>query len=172
LSGPAILKLSAWGARAFAQLGYRFEIGINWLGFTHPEQVRTALTAQKTAAGKRLLSAHCPFELPRRLWESLLGAADIGPDFQWARLSKRQISDLTEELTAGRYQVSGKSMNKDEFVTCGGVSLKEIDFKRMESRLVPGLFFAGEVLDIDGVTGGFNFQAAWTTGRIAGLHAL
>ncbi|MEZ5277332.1 MAG: NAD(P)/FAD-dependent oxidoreductase [Opitutaceae bacterium] len=171
LSGPAILRLSAWGARAFAQLGYCFEIEINWTGPYSAEDVRTRLNELKSGSGKRRVSAHCPFELPRRLWERLLDAAEIGPDFQWARLSKAQIHTLATELASGRFQVTGKSLNKEEFVTCGGVELAEIDFKRMESKRVPGLFFAGEVLDIDGVTGGFNFQAAWTTGHIAGTSA-
>ena len=171
LSGPAILKLSAWGAREFSRLNYVFTIEINWIRPTRTDAARARLNHEKAVSGRRLVSTHCPFELPRRLWERLVDSAGIGPDFQWARLSRDQLTALATELTAGRFQVTGKSMNKEEFVTCGGVSLDEIDFRRMESKRVPGLHFAGEVLDIDGVTGGFNFQAAWTTGYLAGVAA-
>jgi hypothetical protein len=111
-----------------------------------------------------------PWELPTRLWERLLAAAEVGSDAPWTSISNVALQALARETVAGDYTVTGKSMNKEEFVTCGGVRLREVDFRRMESRLCRGLFFAGEVLDIDGVTGGFNFQAAWTTGWIAG-HA-
>lgn len=168
LSGPAILKLSAWGARTFAQLGYKFEIRINWLGDLTKECVRTCLNDQRIAAGRKSVSSHCPFDLPKRIWERLAKAASIECQSQWAHLSKQQISMLTDELVDGKYRVAEKSMNKEEFVTCGGVELGEIDFRRMESKRIPGLHFAGEVMDIDAVTGGFNFQAAWTTGWLAG----
>jgi predicted Rossmann fold flavoprotein len=171
LSGPAILKLSAWGARTFAGLGYSFEIQINWLGGRSSEDVRTCLSDQKQAAGRRSITTHCPFDLPKRIWERMTEAAGIESKFRWAQLTKQQTARLTEELVDGRYRVTGKSMNKEEFVTCGGVRLGEIDFRRMESKRVRGLHFAGEVMDIDGVTGGFNFQAAWTTGRTAGTSA-
>ncbi len=171
LSGPAILKLSAWGARRFARLDYAFEIRVNWLGDRSKDAVQTDLKRRKQAAGKRSVPAHCPFELPKRIWERLTEAADIRSQLQWAQLSREQAARLADELVDCRFQVRGKSMNKEEFVTCGGVSLGEVDFRRMESKRVSGLFFAGEVMDIDGVTGGFNFQAAWTTGRIAGTSA-
>jgi predicted Rossmann fold flavoprotein len=171
LSGPAILKLSAWGARPFARLDYSFEIRVNWLGDRSKDTVQSDLRRQKQAAGKRLVPAHCPFEIPNRIWERLTEAAGIGSQLQWAQLSKAQAAKLADELTDCRFQVRGKSMNKEEFVTCGGVSLGEIDFRRMESKRVGGLFFAGEVTDIDGLTGGFNFQGAWTTGWIAGTSA-
>jgi len=168
LSGPAILKLSAWGARTFARLGYSFEIQINWLGGLSNEDVRTCLSDQKQDAGRKSITTHCPFDLPKRIWERMTEAAGIESQFRWAQLTKQQTARLTEELVDGRYRVTGKSMNKEEFVTCGGVRLEEIDFRRMESKRVRGLHFAGEVMDIDGLTGGFNFQAAWTTGWMAG----
>lgn len=171
LSGPAILKLSAWGAREFARLDYRFELRVDWLGDATRADVLAKLAEQKRDAGRKTARANCPFELPRRIWERLTDAAGILADVPWAQLGKAQMEKLADELVDGRYAVTGKSMNKEEFVTCGGVKLSEVDFKRMESRLVPGLHFAGEVLDIDGVTGGFNFQAAWTTGRVAGVSA-
>ena len=171
LSGPAILKLSAWGARSLARMGYRFELRVNWLGDASADSVRSTLNDQKRDLSRRSVRTLCPFPLPKRIWERLTGAAGIATGSQWAQLGKAQMNALVEQLVDSRFHVTGKSMNKEEFVTCGGVSLREVDFKRMESKLVPGLHFAGEVLDIDGVTGGFNFQAAWTTGRIAGTHA-
>jgi len=169
LSGPAILKLSAWGARTFAQLDYSFEIQINWVGDQSKEIVRTLLNDQKQVAGKKSISAHCPFDLPNRIWVRLTEAVGIKGRCQWAQLSRQQMAGLADELVDSRFRVTGKSMNKEEFVTCGGVRLGEVDFRRMESKRVSDLHFAGELLDIDGLTGGFNFQAAWTTGRIAGI---
>lgn len=168
LSGPAILKLSAWGARKLAQLGYRFEIQINWLGGLSKEAARTLLRGQKQAAGRKSIPSNCPFDLPKRIWKRLTEAVGIKGQSQWAQLSKQQMEELADELVDGRFRVTGKSMNKEEFVTCGGVRLEEIDFRGMESKRISGLHFAGEVMDIDGLTGGFNLQAAWTTGRIAG----
>jgi predicted Rossmann fold flavoprotein len=168
LSGPAILKLSAWGARSFARLRYCFEIQINWLDNQSHESVQIQLINQKQDSGRKSVFSQCPFVLPRRIWERLAEAAGIESKIQWAQLNKEQVAALTGQLIDSRFQVSGKTMNKEEFVTCGGVRLGEIDFGCMESKRVSGLFFAGEVMDIDGVTGGFNFQAAWTTGRIAG----
>jgi len=168
LSGPATLKTSAVGARALQDLGYRFTAVVNWTGQTKTEAVLEQLRAEKQAHGKRMVARHPLFGLSTRLWERLTQAADI-PDGQiWSVTTKGQITALATQLTAARFAVTGKSMNKDEFVTSGGVSLKEVDFKTMESRRVPGLHFGGEVLDIDALTGGFNFQAAWTTGFLAG----
>lgn len=167
LSGPGILKLSAWGARAFSQLEYKCELSINWYGGTKQDAIRHLLeTAKKQNARKALVSLN-PFDFPRRFWERLLQHVSTSPDTQWAQLPKKALNQLTETIANTRLQTTGKSMNKDEFVTCGGIKLKEVDFKTMQSRLVPNLHFAGEVLDIDGVTGGFNFQAAWTTARLA-----
>lgn len=168
LSGPGVLKLSAWGARAFFERGYRFQIAINWLGDAAPEMIRQSLESAKVEHARKALTSVNPFDFPKRFWERLLQLTRRPPDTQWAQLPKKQINQLVERVANTRLQVSGKSMNKEEFVTCGGVKLSEVDFKTMQSKLVPNLHFAGEVLDIDGVTGGFNFQAAWTTGRLAG----
>jgi predicted Rossmann fold flavoprotein len=170
-SGPAILKLSAWGARFFAERDYRFEISVNWTGSSDRQSVLEVLSQAKKIHGAKQVGSQAPFELPKRLWERLLAFSGIDEKRQYSQLSKAQASTLADTLVDSRFHVSGKSMNKEEFVTCGGVNLNEIDFKRMESKLQPMLFFAGEALDIDGVTGGFNFQAAWTTGRIAGQSA-
>jgi predicted flavoprotein YhiN len=171
LSGPAILKLSAWGAREFAQRNYRFEITVNWTGSLKRSQVIAALTKSKRTNGAKQIGTYIPFSIPRRLWERLIQYAKIPPRTQYSQLSNAHLQALAETCVASRFQVTGKSMNKEEFVTCGGVNLKEIDFKSLESKLQSKLHFAGEALDIDGVTGGFNFQAAWTTGRIAGSAA-
>lgn len=171
LSGPAALKLSAWGARAFASCDYRFEVAVNWTGRLDRQAATDALEQAKGAKGAKLVNSDTPFDLPKRLWVRLVRCADISDRTPYSQLSKANLQTLAIILVDSRFHVSGKSMNKEEFVTCGGVELKEVDFKRMESKLRPGLHFAGEALDIDGVTGGFNFQAAWTTGRIAGLSA-
>jgi predicted Rossmann fold flavoprotein len=170
LSGPAVLKLSAWGARALHDCGYRAIAQVNWLPAHATEQVRQILQQTKTDWGKRVVRAAAPpqLPLPRRLWNYLGDRAQISPDQRWADLSKTQLHRLLQELTQSQHEISGKGVFKEEFVTCGGVSLQEVDFKTMESRLCPGLYFAGEILDIDGVTGGFNFQSAWTTGWLAG----
>ena len=167
LSGPAILRLSAWQARNLQKAKYHFEIQINWLGDNSENQVRQRF--QNLRAGKNLVKTKVFDEIPRRLWERLVESAGIASEQKWAQLSKAKENALINELIAGQFSVQGKTTNKEEFVTCGGVCLREVDFKSMESKLVSGLHFAGECLDIDGITGGFNFQGAWTTGRIAGL---
>jgi predicted Rossmann fold flavoprotein len=169
LSGPAILRASAWDARELAEVNYQFTAEINWLGEKTKEQVLIQLTEfRKDRALKKL--KHNPFsELPKRLWTKLVDLSGIDPETTWAHLSKEAMIKLLNQLTAHQAEVSGKTMNKEEFVTCGGVNLKEVDFRTMESKSCSGLYFAGECLDLDGITGGFNFQAAWTTGRIAGL---
>jgi predicted Rossmann fold flavoprotein len=167
LSGPAILRLSAWQARALQDENYHFAVTINWLGNVSENHVREQfcqLRKGKTQVKTKVFDA-----IPRRLWERLVETVGIADDLKWAQLPKDKETALINELVNGSYNVQGKTTNKDEFVTCGGVKLKEIDFKTMESRKVPNLHFAGECLDIDGITGGFNFQAAWTGGRIAGL---
>lgn len=168
LSGPAVLKLSAWGARLLHDSQYKATLQVNWLGASNAEDVRQLLQAARSQTPKRAIANHCPLELPRRLWERLTAAVEIQPDDRWAELSNKALNRLVQELTAGQYAIVGKGAFKEEFVTCGGVSLKQVDFKTMESRTCPGLYFAGEILDIDGVTGGFNFQSAWTTGWLAG----
>ena len=167
LSGPAILKLSAWEARELQAQNYHFEIQINWLGEVSETQLREQFN--RLRKGKTLVRNKVFQQIPRRLWERLVEACGISDDQKCAQLPKEQEATLIQELINGRYQVQGKTTNKDEFVTCGGIRLKEVDFRTMESKIVPGLHFAGECLDIDGITGGFNFQGAWTTGRIAGL---
>lgn len=168
LSGPAVLKLSAWGARALHDCGYRTQLQVNWLPLQSFDAVRQTLLAHKTDWSKRAIASRCPFPLPIRLWHYLLERAAIAPDTRWAELSKTGMNQLLENLCRLSLAIAGKGVFKEEFVTCGGVRLKEVDFKTMESRICPGLHFAGEVLDIDGITGGFNFQSAWTTGWLAG----
>ncbi len=168
LSGPAILKLSAWGARTLHDCDYRFTLLVNWA----PQFVASALVAElesaRAANPKKQLGTWCPLGLPLRLWEKLLVAAGLPPTTLWTTVSGAALRVLADQVGAAEFVVTGKSTFKEEFVTCGGVRLSEVDFKTMESRLVSGLHFAGEVLDIDGVTGGFNFQAAWTGGWLAG----
>jgi len=169
LSGPAVLKLSAWGARAFAACDYAFTLRINFVPAHRRDSLQHELAALRTTQPRRAVArARTAFELPARLWERLVLSCSIAETQPCAELSNAQIATLTEMLSAAEFHVRGKSTNKDEFVTCGGVRLSEVDFKTMQSRLCPGLYFAGEVLDIDGVTGGFNFQAAWTTAHLAG----
>nr|MDQ2659144.1 NAD(P)/FAD-dependent oxidoreductase [Verrucomicrobiota bacterium] len=168
VSGPAILRLSAWGARRLAERGYEFPLVINWLPDLKREAIADELNARRTTQPNRRVTGSPIAPLPSRLWESLPAAANVPNDTIWTQLTKAHAASLLQILTHSDWQVSGKSLNKDEFVTCGGVRLREVDFHTMESRLVPHLYFAGELLDLDGITGGFNFQAAWTTGWIAG----
>ena len=170
MSGPAVLKLSAWGARELAGRDYKFKLGVSWSGGTTQAAV-AALTATRAEAVRRLVVNANPFGLPARLWERLVAAAGIAAETVWGHVSNKSLQALAAQTAAAEFAVEGKSLNKEEFVTCGGVALGGVDFRTMESRVCPGLFFAGEVLDIDGVTGGFNFQAAWTTGWHAG-HAM
>lgn len=169
LSGPAVLKLSAWGARELHGLGYHFMCRVNWAGARRAEEVMEKLRTMKHRDGRKRIIGTTMFDLPRRIWERLVAAAGISDTQTWSQGSGDNLKALAGQVSAGEFQVTGKSMNKEEFVTCGGVNLKEVNFKTMESRLVPGLYFGGEVLDIDAITGGYNFQAAWTTGRLAGL---
>ena len=172
LSGPTVLKLSAHGARELAELDYQFEVIINWCGLNEPQLLEILAHSRAESPKKRVRSGVSDLPIPGRLWQRLVDHAQIGEDITWANLSKAGRHALVRNLLACRFKVDGKSMNKEEFVTAGGVDLKEVNFKTMESRVHAGLFFAGEVLDIDGVTGGFNFQAAWTTARIAGESAV
>lgn len=168
LSGPGILKISAWGAREFQEMDYRFEVVVNWCGKVTGEQILSRFDDLRISSPRKSIVNDAQFGIPTRLWKRLVETALAGAELTWPHLPKAQARKLAQELGACRFQVDGKSMNKDEFVTCGGVHLGDVNFKTMESRVVPGLHFAGEILDIDGVTGGFNFQAAWTTSRIAG----
>lgn len=171
LSGPAVLRLSAWGARQLHELNYRFPLRVNWLPALTPEKLATEIQARRQTQGAKLLVNAPIAPLSARLWEALVQAAGLNRETRWAALPRAQQQQLIQQLTRTEFAVTGKSLNKDEFVTCGGVKLAEVNFKTMESRICPGLYFAGELLDIDGITGGFNFQAAWTTGWIAG-HAM
>ncbi|MCG8600494.1 MAG: NAD(P)/FAD-dependent oxidoreductase [Verrucomicrobiales bacterium] len=172
LSGPAILKLSALAARELAEREYRFKVKIHWLGGMSEEEADGLLGATREASPKKFVRSGAEgTKIPLRLWQRFVGAAGIDEEMCWSNLSKKERHRLVQQLTASEFAVNGKSMNKDEFVTAGGVDRNEVDFRTMESRIASGLFFAGEVLDVDGVTGGFNFQAAWTTGRIAGEAA-
>ena len=171
LSGPAILRLSAWGARWLHGKDYDFILRVDWTGGKSREDVLERLRVMKEADAKKLLVGDPAFAIPGRLWERLVQAAGIASETRWAHVKRDPLRALAEQLTSGEYHVRGKSMNKEEFVTCGGVSLREIDFRTMQSRRCGDLYLAGEVLDIDGITGGYNFQAAWTTGWLAGRAA-
>lgn len=168
LSGPAVLKLSAWGARELAAQGYEFSLTVNWTGTHTRDSLVRELTAVREKNPKKQITTWSPLAMPQRLWERLVVSAGIAATTPWAQVGNAALATLATQLTAAEMKVVGKSLFKDEFVTCGGVKLAEVDFKTMESRLCSGLHFAGEVLDVDGVTGGFNFQAAWTTGWLAG----
>ena len=166
-SGPAVLRLSAWGAREFHARNYRFPLLVNWISEPSNETL-AELELQKSQESKKLVENTPLFNLPARLWKSLVTASLITGDKKWGDLSKKQLQALCAQLTQGRYEVIGKSTFKEEFVTAGGVDLKEINFKSFECKRFPRLYIAGEALNIDAVTGGFNFQAAWTGGWIAG----
>ncbi|RKS13009.1 NAD(P)/FAD-dependent oxidoreductase [Flavobacterium sp. 120] len=166
MSGPAILKLSAWGARILHDKNYQFTIFVNWLNDEDTSDVEKKLKELKQEHAKKSVSKKSPFELTNRLWESLVLASGIEMETKWADLSKIQLQNLANQLTNGNFQVNGKSTFKEEFVTAGGIDLKEINFKTMESKLHENLYFAGEIVNIDAITGGFNFQNAWTSGFI------
>jgi predicted Rossmann fold flavoprotein len=168
VSGPAVLKLSAWGARILHENRYQHKLIINWLPHLSPEEVRQKLLEVKTEWGKKAIALHRGVDLPHRLWQYIIQRSNITIEDRWAAISNKTLNQLVQEITQGEYLITGKGVFKEEFVTCGGVNLKEVNFKTMESKLVPGLHFAGEILDIDGVTGGFNFQSAWTTAYLAG----
>ena len=166
MSGPGILRLSAWGARELADKKYQFAIQVNWLNEIDFEEAIDLLKNIKEENSKKLVSKYAHFELPKRLWENLVKAAGITEETKWADVNKKQLNTLAEQLTNGEFQVNGKSTFKEEFVTAGGIDLKEVNFKTMESKVLPNMFFAGEILNIDAITGGFNFQNAWTGGFI------
>ena len=167
-SGPAVLKLSAWGARALHALDYHADLKINWLPDHSQDDLKAIFMECRQRNSAKAAGTECPFSLPKSLWKVMLDLSGIPQETRWAVLSKVQLNELLITLQSRTYPIEGKSTNKEEFVTCGGVRLDEVDFKTMESRKCPGLYFAGEVLDIDGVTGGFNFQNAWTTSWLAG----
>jgi predicted Rossmann fold flavoprotein len=171
MSGPAILLLSAWGARILAQNNYHFFVLINWLDTCKDEELRALLSSTAAAHAAKKISNWNPTTLSNRLWLHLLERSDIHPDLRWSELGKKALNRLVNTLLNDRYEVKGKTTFKEEFVTAGGVALSEINFQTMQAKKIPNLSFAGELLDIDGITGGYNFQAAWTTGFIAGKHA-
>lgn len=167
-SGPCVLKASAWGARLLHDAGYKAELSIDWLADLTPQEKEKKLLQAKQENAKKQLSTYSPYELPQRLWKALLLKAGVGSEDRYGELSKETMQKLLGHLSQDLYHIEGQTTNKEEFVTCGGVSLDEVNFKTMESKRISGLYFAGEILNIDGVTGGFNFQNAWTTGYIAG----
>jgi predicted Rossmann fold flavoprotein len=168
MSGPAILQLSAWGARILAEKEYQFAILVNWLDEEKEEGLRQRINKTIQEHGGKMTGNLNPFPMTGRLWDFLLLKSEINPEMRWKDLGPRNLNKLTNTLLNDRYEVKGKTTFKEEFVTAGGISLQDINFKTMESKKVPGMFFAGEIMDIDGITGGFNFQSAWTTGFIAG----
>ena len=171
MSGPAILMLSAWGARILNEKNYEFAILVNWLNEMKEDVLRSQIQLVMLEHGGKMVPNLNPFPITNRLWVYLLQKSDISLEMRWKDLGKKNINKLVNTLLNDRFEVSGKTTFKEEFVTAGGVSLNEIDVRTMQSKKIRGLFFAGEVLDIDGITGGFNFQAAWTTGYIAGKYA-
>jgi predicted Rossmann fold flavoprotein len=171
LSGPAILKLSAWGARILAENNYRLKLKLNWLPEHNIETLNQYFGVIKEQNLKKKIGSFCPVQLPKRLWQRYLEINGIDIDKIWAEIGKKDLNKLSIDLTQGIFAIQGKGIFKEEFVTCGGINLKEVNFKTMESKIIPKLYLAGEILDIDGVTGGFNFQSAWTTGWLAGIAA-
>lgn len=167
MSGPGILRLSAWGARELFAMSYQFVLQVNWLNDADIDDCDVILKELKQEHAKKTVSKKSPFDFANRLWESLVAAAGIGAATKWADLTRNELQALANQLVNGEYNVNGKSTFKDEFVTAGGVDLKEVNFKTMESKRVESLYFAGEVVNIDAITGGFNFQNAWTAGFIA-----
>jgi predicted Rossmann fold flavoprotein len=170
LSGPGVLKISAWAAREMLAADYKAKLIVNWLGEKNVEAVTASLRSLKAANIKNQIGSVAPAPMAKRFWLQFLNVHKVDAEKRWADLANKELNILCANLFATSFAVLGKNRYKDEFVECGGVSLKEINFKTMESKLWPGLFFAGEVLDIDGITGGFNFQNAWTGGWIAGQN--
>ena len=169
LSGPVILKLSAFGARKLFELNYKYKISVNWLNEIKQNEVIQQLINCKQQFPKKIIQNYCPFnQFPERLWHYFLQQCDADPRLNWADVSNKLIYKLAEIITNSIYHAEGKTTYKEEFVTAGGIKLKEIDMKTMESKLISGLYFSGEILNVDGITGGFNFQHAWSSGYIAG----
>ncbi len=167
MSGPAVLKLSAWGARELAEKNYVFDISVNWVFAYNESSIRNEWPYLREKLSGQLLGNKNPFGLPNRLWLYLLEMSEVSETMRWSDLPSKQQNLLIKNLTAQAFHVQGKTTFKEEFVTCGGIKLNEIDVNTMQSKIVPGLFFAGEIMDVDGITGGFNFQNAWTSGWIA-----
>ncbi|HQQ94194.1 MAG TPA: NAD(P)/FAD-dependent oxidoreductase [Bacteroidia bacterium] len=170
LSGPAVLKLSAFAARELHDMHYEGCVVVNWLFALKVPEIDARLRQWQEEKRKSLPFTQVPFDIPKRLWEFLCVKAGIHNDRTWAEIPKKNLLSLAHFLGASEFQMSGRSVFKEEFVTAGGISLKEVDFTSMQSKVVPGLYFCGEVLDIDGITGGFNFQNAWSTAWIAAMN--
>jgi predicted Rossmann fold flavoprotein len=168
MSGPAILQLSAWGARVLHDKEYQFAILVNWLDEQKEQEVHALISKTITNQGGKMLGNLNPFPITNRLWHFLVNKCALSLELRWQDLGSKSINKLINTLINDRYEVSGKTTFKEEFVTAGGIALKDIDIRTMESKIVPGLHFAGELIDLDGITGGYNFQSAWTTGFIAG----
>lgn len=169
LSGPAVLKLSSWGAKILHDLRYRADVIVNFLPEYTTETLYRKLASFRETHGRKRVHTGEVLPIPRRYWERIRGTIGISDETTWASITKQEMTALATEVTAARYAIGGKGAFKEEFVTCGGVALDEVDFDTMQSRKCPGVYFAGEVLDIDGLTGGFNFQCAWTTGWLVGM---
>lgn len=172
MSGPAILKLSAWGARTLSPLNYHFNIEVNWLNSLAEEDVLDSLKEFKSFQGKQTIFKYAQFELPKRLWQNIVKFSGINERLTWAEATRENLLNLANQLTSANFEVTGKSTFKEEFVTAGGVNLKEVNFKTFESKVCKNLFLAGEVLNIDAITGGFNFQNAWTGGYIVSQNLI
>jgi predicted Rossmann fold flavoprotein len=168
MSGPAILLLSAWGARLLQEKEYQFAVLVNWLNDQKEMELHEVISNIIASQGGKMMGNLNPFPISNRLWYFLLQKCSLSLELRWQDLGSKSINKIINVLINDRYEVSGKTTFKEEFVTAGGIALKDVDIRTMESKIVPGLHFAGEVLDIDGITGGYNFQAAWTTGFIAG----
>lgn len=172
MSGPVILRCSAWAARELHEKNYDFNILVNWLGDLKEDELREQIQNLRRQQGKQLVQHKNPFELPRRLWEYQLQQCGIKDDTRWGDLPAAQQNKLIEKLLRDPYHVKGKTTFKEEFVTCGGVNITEVNAQTMESKLIPGLYFAGEILEVDGITGGYNFQHAWSSGWIAAKNMI
>jgi len=168
MSGPVILRVSAWGARQLSAMNYRFRILVNWLGDQPEQELRENWTSLREQFATQKIGNKNPFGLPARLWQYLLSISHIDTETRWAELAAKSQQLLIKNLLSQEFDVNGKTTFKEEFVTCGGIKLSEIDPNTMQSRIQPGIFFAGEIMDVDGITGGFNFQHAWTSGWLAG----
>lgn len=171
VSGPLVLRLSAWGARVLAEAGYRADLRLDLVPDASQDEVRARLLARKAEGDRKHVGNDCPLPLPRRLWQRLLEACDIPLDRVWSEVPQKGLNRLSEMVKRGLFPIQGKGVFKEEFVTAGGVPLEDIDLRRMESKRVRGLFFAGEIIDVDAITGGYNFQNAWSTGYVAGTAA-
>ena len=172
MSGPAVLKLSSHAARFLSENNYRTQVAVNWTGITHSSATSEEMAAIVAANAQKQLASVRPFNLPSRLWLYILAKSGLQQQKRWGELGKKGISRLVETLTNDIHTISGKGRFRDEFVTCGGVSLLSVDMNTLESRVCPHLFFAGEVLDVDAITGGFNLQAAWTMGFVVGRNVV